>query len=362
MRNETKTVEDRLIASKGHSTGWDYLRIILAVGVIFVHSMPLSYGAGARWDIPLPVLNFAQALIPMFFALSGFLVTASLIRVPILNFIGLRILRIFPALVVEVVLSALILGPILTTLPLGEYFSNPQFHAYFNNVYGDIHYFLPGVFADNPYPGAVNGSLWTVPFELECYIVIVVLGLFRFVKHWPLMVATVLVASGALYYARLGTDQFGWVDGRMLVLYFAAGVTVFSMRSVIPLRLDLFAILSLFSLYALLDKNLIYLTPLPVAYCTAWIGLRNIPKLPIIFSGDYSYGIYLYGFVVQQTVVHLMPWGWLANSLISVAAVSIFAAFSWHCIEKPTLRLKKYLKSGAQEIRKMPAGIPASSQ
>jgi peptidoglycan/LPS O-acetylase OafA/YrhL len=131
----------------------------------------------------------------------------------------------------------------------------------------------------------------------------------------------------------------------MLVLYFAAGVTVFSMRKIIPLRAVLFAICGIFSLYALLDRNLIYLTPLPIAYCTAWIGLREIPKLPIIFSGDYSYGIYLYGFVVQQAAVHFFPLGWLANSVISIVAVSFLAALSWHCVEKPTLRLKKYLKS-----------------
>lgn len=348
MGNELNgaTIEGRLIGSSGHSTGWDYLRIILAVGVILDHGMPISYGERGGWAIPFPLLNFSQALLPMFFALSGFLVTASLLRVPILNFIGLRVLRIFPALVVEVVISALIFGPLLTTLPLGEYFSDPTFHAYFNNVYGNIHYYLPGVFADNPFSGAVNGSLWTVPFELECYIVIIAFGLFRFVKNWPLMLAGVLIASGTLYYARHGTDLFGRVDGRMLVLYFAAGVTVFSMRTIIPLRTDLFTICGIFSLYALLDKNMIYLTPLPIAYCTAWIGLRDIPKLPIIFSGDYSYGIYLYGFVVQQAVVHFFPWGWLANSVISIVVVSFFAALSWHCIEKPTLRLKKYLKSG----------------
>ena len=66
---------------------------------------------------------------------------------------------------------ALILGTLLTTLPLGEYFAHPMLHSYFLNIIGDIHYFLPGVFDQNP-SHRVNGQLWTIPFELECYIVL----------------------------------------------------------------------------------------------------------------------------------------------------------------------------------------------
>lgn len=349
---KTETVDARLTATKGYSSGWDYLRLVLAAGVIVVHSLPLSHGIAARWEIPTPLMVFAQVILPMFFALSGFLVAASLLRVPIPNFIGLRVLRIFPALVVEVVLSALILGPLLTPLPLAEYFANEWFWAYFRNVYGDIHYTLPGLFMNNPYPNVVNGSLWTVPFELECYIVLVVLGILRFNRHWALMLAVTLAGSAYLWFNHVGEGIESFIYGRLLVVYFLAGVTIYAMRSFLPLRGDLFVACAVLALAGTMQKELLYISPLAVAYCTAWIGLQTPKKVPaIFFKGDYSYGIYLYGFVVQQVFAQLVPSHWVVNSILSLIGVSLFAAFSWHFIEKPTLKLKRFLKDGKNNKR-----------
>ena len=104
----------------------------------------------------------------MFFALSGFLVASSLERCKTLfTFLGLRAIRILPALAVEIFISALIIGPLFTTEPAKAYFAAPEFHDYFLNILGDIHYHLPGVFAANP-SDAVNGQLWTVPYEMIC--------------------------------------------------------------------------------------------------------------------------------------------------------------------------------------------------
>jgi peptidoglycan/LPS O-acetylase OafA/YrhL len=92
-------------------------------------------------------------------------------------FLGLRAIRIFPALFVEVILSALILGPLVTTLPPQLYFSDPLFFNYLLNAIGDVHFLLPGVFADNPWPRVVNGQLWTIPYELYCYCAISIIAL-----------------------------------------------------------------------------------------------------------------------------------------------------------------------------------------
>ena len=93
------------------------------------------------------------------------------------------------------------------------------------------------------------------------------------------------------------------------------------------------------------NQTAIYLLPFPVAYLTAYLGLQTPKKLPVIFTGDYSYGIYLYAFPIQQAVRYLMPGdqNWYTNFLISLVFVSVFAAFSWHCIEKPMLTLKRYI-------------------
>jgi peptidoglycan/LPS O-acetylase OafA/YrhL len=115
-------------------------------------------------------------ILPMFFALSGFLVAGSLERCrTLVGFLSMRALRILPALAMEIVLSALVLGPLVTDLPTAAYFGDPEFARYFLNIIGDIHYHLPGVFVTNPL-ASVNQQLWTIPFELECYVALAVLA------------------------------------------------------------------------------------------------------------------------------------------------------------------------------------------
>ena len=99
-------------------------------------------------------------------------------------------MRIFPALIIEVCLSAFILGPLLTEFDLGAYLHDWQFRHYLLNMFGVIHFELPGIFPHNPYPGVVNRQLWTVPFELRCYELLVgmaLLGLYR--RNWLFLIA-----------------------------------------------------------------------------------------------------------------------------------------------------------------------------
>lgn len=86
------------------------------------------------------------------------------------KFLGLRAIRIYPALVVDILFAALIVGPLVTKLSLAAYFTDPGFADYLWNVTGhDIVFYLPGAFAENRQIYA-NRQLWTVPFELLCYI------------------------------------------------------------------------------------------------------------------------------------------------------------------------------------------------
>ena len=85
------------------------------------------------------------------------------------------------------------------------------------------------------------------------------------------------------------------------------------------------------------------LSPIVVAYAAAALGCTAPRRLPIVFTGDYSYGLYLYAMPIQQTIVTVigtMPV--VAHYLASIAATSLFAAFSWHTIEKPALGLKRH--------------------
>jgi peptidoglycan/LPS O-acetylase OafA/YrhL len=127
------------------------------------------------------------------------------------------------------------------------------------------------------------------------------------------------------------------------VLCFLASVFFYQIRERLPYSGWLFIGALLVTLVCLNYAPLFVLVPLPAAYATIWLGLQNPKKLPVIFGGGYSYGVYLYAFPIQQTWVMILgPHAtFLSVLLLSLASVLLFAAFSWHVIEKPALKLKK---------------------
>ena len=345
------TFANRLIITKNRPAGFDYMRICLALCVIFWHSFIISYGEITKGPFQRSVEPLIMLVVPMFFALSGFLVAGSLERSrTIFGFLGLRVFRIMPALSVEVLLSALILGPLLTNLPLGDYFSDSEFHRYFLNILGDIHYILPGVFVNHPMR-QVNGQLWTVPYELVCYIIlacIAVLGIFR-QRHMLLGFLVLCYAAQIANTLFRPSTAFEGAGGSTIVMAFVAGLLLFRYREKIMwsgvLCLAMAAISILLPI--LVPKGMRF-APVPIAYVTVYLGLLNPQRNRIILSGDYSYGVFLYGFPIQQAVYSLGPQvhEWYYNMLITVPLTVAFAAFSWWFIEKPVLSQRNIIKRG----------------
>ena len=339
----------------GKSTGFDYLRIGLALSILSWHSIVTSYGPEVQDQLLASPWRLAIGpLLPMFFALSGFLVAGSLQRNTIPTFLGLRILRIVPALAVEVFLSALVLGPLLTTLALGEYFSDTRFLTYFLNVGGYVHYFLPGMFEHNPFPHYVNGQLWTIPFELDCYVLLAVLAIMGVCRRAPaLAIATLALqffwtgnAAVAAYAQGEWPTVGSIVPGPVLILSFLAGVTLYVLGDRIPARLPLAAMALVLTAIGLAVPFGDYFIAFPIAYLTATIGLLNPPKWSLVRWGDYSYGVFLYGFPIQQFAASLGPsfQHWYIDLAISLPLTLALAALSWTIVEKPLLGLKRQVQ------------------
>lgn len=341
-----RTIDD-VVLKRGNTTGFDYLRLVLALSVIAFHTIDVCYGWAAEYPLWKstfrPLFIFA---VPSFFALSGFLVAGSLERNTLPAFLSLRVLRIFPALTVEVVLSALMLGPVVTTYSLKAYFSNPEFRQYFLNVLGDIHYRLPGVFTDLPAGGMVNAQLWTIPYELECYIAITLIALFGLVRR-PRLLFVLCCLAVTVQIARHLVDG-GWPPyerppGHMLVAAFFFGVCIFLLRKRVPYSGTLFVVALAATWILSSGVYLVYIAMLPLAYVTIFLGLQNPKKIFFIRGADYSYGIYLYGFPIQQTVVLLFPSMRfaMANFVISAALAWLCASASWNLIESKVLARKR---------------------
>jgi peptidoglycan/LPS O-acetylase OafA/YrhL len=358
------TLADRLAVTRNHPTGFDWMRLLLSTSIIGWHTIALSYGSHAQrfyllspfWRPPV------VAILGLFFCLSGFLVAGSLerCRTPI-SFAGLRIIRIFPALVVEVLLSALILGPLLTHYSLKMYFMDWQFKVYLLNMFGLVHYFLPGVFPNNPVPHIVNGQLWTVPFELKCYEILLLISVLGFYKYKRLLIGVVAVIAAYVVYREgfVGYTPTTAVEtqlilaGYELVLCFILGVGLFRFRDRVIWSAWLgaasglvAALLLVLPLYGGFSMSLgTSLAPIPLSYFTVYLGLLNPPKLGLLFGGDYSYGLYLYGYPIQQAVASAGDWThhWYISLSIALPLSAGVAYFSWHYIEKPFLSRKALL-------------------
>lgn len=341
----------RLGETKGRPSGFDYLRISLALAVIAMHGAITTGGQSADfalWATPLrPVL---RAILPMFFSLSGFLVAGSLERCrTLISFLGLRVIRIYPALTVEVLLSAFIIGLSVTTVPARTYLTSGEFRRYLLNITGDIHYLLPGVFTNNPFPRTVNAQLWTVPYELGCYLTIAGLAVVGVVKR-PYLATIAAVGICVLHlgyrlikHSGQSLYMLGGVSGPLLIVSFLVGISLYLYRERVSWDGGLFGIAAVASavLLAFVPGGE-YLAVFLLGYVTVWLGLTDYRRLAIIRGADLSYGVYLYGFVIQQLFAFLFPQFryWWASVLVSVPSALLFAAGSWNLIEKPALKLR----------------------
>jgi peptidoglycan/LPS O-acetylase OafA/YrhL len=224
---------------------------------------------------------------------------------------------------------------------------SPKFGLYFLNVLGDIHYYLPGVFSSNPVT-VVNGQLWTVPWELVCYIALAMLAIgsaFR-KRRW------LVLSLVGLYVVQIGldiikTNRSPWiVGGSSLVISFVAGLVLYRFREQIAWSRLLCLMMAGFSLLLFNIPHGLRFAAFPSAYVTVYLGLLNPPRSRIILSGDYSYGLYLYGFPIQQAIVSIGPnlRDWYLNFLLSVPCAALVAFGSWWLVEKPVLSRRKKLR------------------
>lgn len=343
------TFSDKLALAEGRPSGFDLMRVILAIAVVCQHSMNTTLGINKTLELLATPLRAPVAFVlAAFFGLSGFLVTGSLLRSKsLISFLGLRVLRLGPALAIEVMLSALILGPLLTSFPLSEYFSDPKFFHYFLNVLGDIQYKLPGLFLDNPLPEIVNQQLWTMPYELICYVVIAVLATLgiafsRIAFAGFLATAQLAVICYAFAYH---PGHYSVLRGPLLVLCFLFGVGFYLWRDVIPYNRRLALVSAALCVWLLLIPYGDFFVAGPAIYLTCYLGLANPQRSSFLSSGDYSYGIFLYGFPIQQTISAMMPSArfWWLNVLICVPIAIAFAVGSWHLVEKHAQKMRPQL-------------------
>jgi peptidoglycan/LPS O-acetylase OafA/YrhL len=352
-------------SARERDNNFDLLRLAAAVLVLVSHSF-VVIGAAEPSIGNWPLGAFG---VEIFFAISGFLIAASWLSQPRPRaFAVKRGLRILPALGVTVVACAFVLGPIVTSESVADYFGGLVPVGYVvDNVVStatgglvrDVAHDLPGVFTSNP-TESVNLSLWTLPIEVRAYLLVALLGVLGLLGRGLPIVALGFFALSVAPESITSTPGTGsgveflrGADGETahLVALFAVAALAYVWRARIALRLDL-AAGSLAGLVLSLGTPLERVgLLLAIPYLTLFVAYRSWPALRrLTRHGDVSYGLYLWAFPVEQTIVHL--WGagrpgWLVVTLIALPVTYLLALASWHGVEKRALRLKTTLAEPA---------------
>ena len=333
----------------GRSNNMQLLRMAAATAVLLFH----CYALTDHWtEEPLwrsaPPLNLGALGVQVFFVVSGFLVTQSwLTRQALGSFVKARVLRIYPALVAATVVT-LLLAAWSSTLPAARFWRDPQTVDYvLHTPLGFVvRHFLPGAYAANPSAGAVNGSLYTLPYELRLYIAVAVAGAVGLLARRALaLIVIVCVVAAGLVWPDAVDRMFGTGKDEhvgTLALMFVVGMLAYVWRDAIPLsRAGLLAALATIVVDPGGAARAALLPPL-LAYIV--LTLAYHPRLRFDAYnrvGDYSYGLYVYAFPIQQTLIERMPG--IAPLMLFALAMPLTLALaiaSWHALEQPLLGLK----------------------
>jgi peptidoglycan/LPS O-acetylase OafA/YrhL len=326
------------------ANNFNIIRLFASATVIFGH----AYALVPVRTLPDPIshllkIDYSGALaVKLFFFLSGLLVTNSLLkdRRPI-AFLIKRAMRIFPALIVCIFLTVFVLGPVFTTLPLSAYFSEPATWAYMigNATLYDIRWTLPGVFENSPV--GVNGSLWTLPKEWLCYATFAVAGALGLLSRRRIAIFCALVIIALSVFIPTTIPRFRYdSEAHLLPAAFALGAlcalnqkTLMIHWSYCVLLWMVFAFESLFRI----DKELFYVALFYSALVVATArSVRRFAALPF----DASYGVYLFGFPIQQALYATIPgMGVYANQAVSISCALALGVLSWFCVERPAIAL-----------------------
>ncbi|MGO8738767.1 acyltransferase family protein [Rhodoblastus sp.] len=338
--------------TRGRDNNFDLIRVVAALTVLFVHSAALSRLTTGSTGLTSRYFDGAAVAVDVFFFTSGFLVTGSLFgRGNIFEYAWARLMRIFPALWLMLLVTVTGLGLFVGTLPAAEFFLSPVTHDYVRHcatLVNGVRYQLPGLFADNPYTSSVNGSLWTLPIEWRLYEYLAggwVLLALR--PAWRGPAFRYGTAAAALILMAMAIRVFFVEHARASTLVptfmFFYGAALQMWRSRVNLSYfrgaALLAALATARLSsdAILPVYLVTLGPL-VLHAAYLLGgpIRAYNRV-----GDYSYGVYIYAFPIQQALIALIPGLSLILLNIYASALTLCCAvLSWHFLEKPALDWK----------------------
>ena len=319
------------------------LRLVFALVVLFSHSWALGRFPNCPLDEALEMIGGAASnAVNGFFIISGFLITGSWFSGRgAESYLRARVARILPGFAVAFIVSALIAAGAAGDNGFSYLRSIPK-QSWIVGIFTFDHVELERAlsFTLNPYPRTVNGSMWTIPIEFCCYIGVALagsVGLFR--RRWLVVLFTLFAASLAAYEERFVPGA--WQRWSRFAVFFGAGSLLYLYRNSVPKNGWLAMACAV--LLLLTNHSSVYLTlPLAGTYLIVYAAYSAPDWMKRIGAkNDISYGVYLYGFPLQQlyyssAVNGLLPMNPWINFAVVLPICLALGWLSWLYVEKPT--------------------------
>ncbi len=349
--------------TSNRDNNFNLLRFIAAFVVLYTHSFSLL--SGDIYDEPLRRamdMSLGDIAVDIFFVTSGFLITSSYLnRGNLIAFAWARILRIYPGLIVAMIFCVFFIGVWFTSLSTSDYLTDPQTYQYFfKNIilFFGVEYNLPGVFLSVPYASPVNGSLWTLPYEVRMYAILAfILATIVFLRKKIAFITfkNILLFVGLFslvilfvnhFYTLRETSSFLPKFIRLFSVFFV-GAMFYVWKDSIKLSYKWFIIFAVLLVVSSIHKDVFfivyYLVLAYIIFFLAYVPSGFIRKFN--YLGDYSYGLYIYAFPVQQSLLAIYPNISIFNMvLVSFTITLILSILSWHLVEKKFLKMKNNYK------------------
>lgn len=362
---------DSLYGRESNSFG--VVRLVAALAVIVSHAFILAHHS--EFADPLAAVTsytLGAHAVHMFFVLSGFLIAASWYRNPdIYYFLSGRFLRMFPALFIVTVGTILIAGFAQKELSIAAFLTSSETVSLFLRVVValDGGGTLPGIFTENPQERQVLATVWTIRYEVLCYLSVPLVATLAVVigrsHRWFAQgfVGLLLITCAGIMIVRSGGDDPVALIDHLARFFFAfyLGVGAWFLRR--RISLSFIAVVALFAVtYLFLGSPISpVLEIIAVGYFTYWLGSLDFGWFGRFTNReDISYGVYLIGFPIQQMwlVLWPAPYPVAANIALTLLIVVPLAFLSWRIIERPAL---KHRPGVAELVRRISVrGIPAT--
>jgi len=347
-----ESLTDRLANRDNH---FNFVRLLLASMVMIDHAgLVVSGMAGSEPFRPFGV-SLGYMAVDGFFILSGLLIARSLATKGVgAQYFLARLLRVYPALIFLAVIAVFLIGPIIAQ---ESYWRGWATISYGIEIikFGDTSGGPIGFYPDNPFPNEFNSPLWTLRYEMLCYVLAPFAFWLGIISHrFRFLICLVLLGGVSVIFDAHEKSIFGshvLASCVRLGFAFGIGIGLWHIRNLVRGQFGWLVLgLGVFMIAGVFDVGQDVADTVFMATFVMWLGLANWPalsKLPL--KSDISYGVYIYHYPIMQILIANFPdLSWPRLLLFSTILTLPAAWVSWTFIEKTALRYKKGFRANGK--------------